>query len=74
MERSLRPGSPALLIVVYLLLMFLCHAAESVTKSIASGKVAVMTKLQSFTKSVFANVVKIVSESVWAVGAEVAAA
>ena len=74
MERSTAPGSPALLILVYLLLMFLCHAAASVTKSIRNGKVAVMTKLQVVTKSVFANVVKTVSESVWAVGAEVAAA
>ncbi len=39
-ERLLAPGSPALLIVVYLLLMFFCHAAESVIKPIASGKVA----------------------------------
>jgi hypothetical protein len=40
------PGSPALLILVSLLVMFVCHAAESVTKSIKSGKVAVITELQ----------------------------
>ncbi|HEY6252183.1 MAG TPA: hypothetical protein VI685_19685 [Candidatus Angelobacter sp.] len=74
MERSLRPGSPVLLIVVYLLLMFVCHAAERVTKSIVRGKGVFMTKLQSFTKAVFASVVKTVCESVGAVGAEVAAA
>jgi hypothetical protein len=73
-ERSTAPGSPALLILVYLLLMFLCHVAESVSKSIRSGKVAVMIKLQVITKSVFASVVNFVSDSVWAVGAEVAAA
>jgi len=33
-----------------------------------------MTKLQLLYKTVFANVVTFVSESVWAVGAEVAAA
>jgi hypothetical protein len=73
-ERLTAPGFPALLVFVYLLLMFLCHAAESVTKSIRSGKVAVMTKLQVVTKSVLASVVSFVSDSVWAVGAEVAAA
>ena len=73
-ERLVAPGSPALLVFVYVLLMFLCHGAASVTKSIGSGKVAVMTKLQVVTKSVFASVAKFVSESVWAVGAEVAAA
>lgn len=71
MERSLRPGSPALLIAVCLLLMFICHA---VTASIARRKGVFMTKLQSVTKSVFASVVKSVSESVGAVGAEVTAA
>ena len=73
-ERCLRPGSPALLIVVYLLLMFVCHAAEPLIKSILRGREVFMTKLQSFTKSVFASIVKTVSESVGAVGAEVAAA
>lgn len=33
-----------------------------------------MTKLQVVTKSVLASVVSFVSDSVWAVGAEVAAA
>lgn len=70
----LRPGSPAPLILVYMLLMFVCHAVEPVIKSIIKGKVATMTKLQRITKSVFANVVTTVSESVGAVGAEVTAA
>jgi len=73
MERSQRPGSPALLRIVYLLLMLMCHVAEPVINSIRSGKGVVMTKLQR-TKSVFATVVKSASESVWAVGAEVVAA
>jgi hypothetical protein len=53
--------------------MFFCHAVE-IIKSIRSGKVAVMTKLYRFCKTVFATAVNVVCESVWAVGAEVAAA
>jgi hypothetical protein len=72
-ERAVRPGSPARLIIAYLLLMFVCHAAQPVINSIRKGKGVAMTKLQK-TKSVFATVVKNASDSVGAVGAEVAAA
>jgi hypothetical protein len=54
--------------------MFFCHAAESITKSLRSGKVAVMTKLQLCFKAGFLSAVTKLSESAWAVGAEVAAA
>ena len=79
-ERTVTLGFPAglLIALVYLLFAFICEAAKKTTSSTRKGMVADMTKLLKSIRETLDSVCKytcnVFHATVWAVGAEVAAA
>jgi hypothetical protein len=67
-----------LIVLVYLLFAFSCEAAKETTSSTRKGMVADMTKLLKSIREALDSVCKYIcnvfNATVWAVGAEVAAA